>query len=172
MTKSGVVLKGIISNIFVDRDDPRCPSRYLLVRVYDTQLALRTAGLAHNRRVKAPLPEDRLADTVGLFQPSLLREYIYRDSTREDHTGRCIGVIRLIADRLSSGILAHESIHAALHAWRMHQWAVGKGDQVELGDNCGPVEERFAYLAGAITHEVSNATFKLAMQHRTDLTTV
>lgn len=172
MTKTGVLLKGVVSNIFVDREDMQCPSRYLLVRVYNTQLALRTAGLAHNRRVKAAPPEDRFADTVGMFQPSLLREFIYKDGSREDRTGRCIGVIRLIAHRLSSDIIAHESIHASLHAWRMHRWAVEGDDLVDLGDNCGPAEERFAYLAGAITHEVVTATAKLAAQHRADLTTV
>ena len=56
--------------------------------------------------------------------------------------------MRLHPGRLDGEVVGHEAVHAALHIWRLHQWF--KGDPTttaDLGGECGPVEEAFAYAS-------------------------
>lgn len=171
---NGVLLKAIVKNIYVDKDDPKCPSRYFYLRVYDTSPRMRAAAVKYDHGLGYNTTMADVAQADGIFQPRGFREFIHKDGSREDRTGSCIGVMRLVVSHLNAGTVSHESVHVACHAWRMHQFAKGLLDTVDLGDNCGPIEEQFAYLISDITYEVNRATFELAMDYRESqrLTTV
>lgn len=154
------VLQAVIYRLYAVPDDPSCRSRYIRLAVYRTPDDLRSAGDRHNRRHGVI---DTLTDCEGLFQPSAWRSrYNPRTKRWDDTTGAYAGTMRLTQTRLTAEVIAHESTHAALHIWRLHDWAQadGKGE-ADIGDNSGPREEAFAYLLGGIAGEVANLVARL-----------
>ena len=160
------VHEATIHHIYVERDDPACSSRYLHLRIYRDVEDLRKAALAYNRHRGVDDPDDEFGSAYGVFQPHALYER-WEHGERVDTTGPFAGVMRLCAEQLTGEVISHESTHAALHLWRMHQWATRGTNAVHLGDGCGPVEEQFAYLLGAIAGEVANVVWKYQQREDT-----
>jgi hypothetical protein len=47
--------------------------------------------------------------------------------------------------------MIHESTHAALHIYRLEEWAKRDiGTEANLGEGCGDAEEAYAYLHGGL----------------------
>ena len=140
----------VVSHLYADRDDPACRSRYIQVRFYRTADELQAAA----RRYSAGRGDnDAFLDTLGVFHPSPWKSrYDKRQRKWIDTTPAFAGVLRLCRPALDARVLAHEATHAALHILRLHDWSKeGHDGTADLGDNCGPHEEQFAYLLGDLT---------------------
>ena len=154
------LVQAVISSLYADPEDHACRSRYIRLAIYRTADDLRAAGNRHHRRRAI---DDDLTDCEGLFQPSPWRSrYNRRTRQWDDTTGAYAGAMRLTQTRLTPEVVAHESTHAALHIWRLHQWAQdGRAPDADFGDSCGPTEEAFAYLLGGIASEVANIVHRV-----------
>lgn len=138
-------------------EDDSCPSRYATVIFYPTVEQMRDAAAAYNaRRSYGPMSMDFLA-TV---QTQPLRErYDRRAKSWVDTTGRHLGVVRFAAAWLTPEVIAHESMHLALHLERAHLWwSARHGGDIPAGlaDPIAVVhddnEEDVAHHVGQITH--------------------
>jgi hypothetical protein len=140
----------VISHLYADPEDPACRSRYIQVHFYPTPEALQAAA----RRYSAGRGDkDAFLDTLGVFHPSPWKSrYDKRQRRWVDITPAFAGVMRLCRPALDARVIAHEAAHAALHILRLHDWSKeGHSGVADLGDNCGPHEEAFAYLLGDLT---------------------
>ncbi len=94
-------------------------------------------------------------DLLGLFSPSQHTGSVCSAGTLTPARRTFAGTMHLAATRLTPEVVAHESIHAACHVWRMLKWSRATSEDADLtvsiGDNCGPAEEEFALLVGNIT---------------------
>ena len=154
----------VVSRLYADRDDPACRSRYIQVRFYETAADLQAAAARYSARRGDRDAGDAYLDTMGVFQPSpCSARYDKRARKWIDTTPAFAGVLRLCRPALDARVLAHEATHAALHILRLHDWSKEGHDGVaDLGDNCGPHEEQFAYLLGDLTGILTKlaATYK------------
>ena len=140
-----------IHGLYADRGDPTCRSRYIAVVLHPDAEHLR-------RRARKQAPHQSWDGVDGCFHPAPFHErYDDKAGKWADSTPPFAGTMRLHLGRLDGEVVGHEAVHAALHIWRLHQWF--KGDPTttaDLGGECGPVEEAFAYLLGGITGSLSN----------------
>lgn len=155
-----------LNTIVARPDDDDCPSRYATAIFYPTLERMREAAHAYNRRRRYPRTED---DFLATVQTQPLRErYDRKAKAWSDTTGRHLGVMRFAADWLTPEVIAHESLHLALHVERVHQWWLSHhGDEdaerlvtqdtVVNGDN----EEEVAYWAGQIAHLLTRTVREL-----------
>ena len=129
--------------------------RYLRLVIHPDTDDLVRAGNARNRKIGS---RQDLAGSAGLFQPSRLRSRYDRHLRRWiDTTGPFAGIMRLARGYLTGEVITHESAHAALHIWRMHDWAQTDGaGEVQLGDVCDETEEHFAHLLSGIAGTVND----------------
>lgn len=139
-----------IHTLYADRDDRACRSRYITVVLHPDVEHLRRAA---SRRA----PGQAWVGVDGCFQPCPFRQrYDRRAHQWIDTTPAHAGVMRLHPGRLDAEIISHEATHAALHIWRLHQWGQDSDSyRADLGDDCGPDEEAFAYLLGGLVANLS-----------------
>lgn len=158
---SDEILTAHIGQIYVDRDDDNERPRYIVVKIYETVEGMRKAAAVYDKKRFGP-PDD-YEDAGALYQPTAHRSKYDRHKRQwVDTSSRCAGVIRMHREFLDGEVVAHESVHAALHLWRSGYWHPGiEVPDANLGDNGGPVEERFALLVGAIASELSNIVWTI-----------
>lgn len=140
-------------------DDARW--RWIIVMIYPTPEALRAAGVKfergwakrEGRKWQVPVYDD----TVGLFQPLPFRSKYDRSKRKwVDTTPSLAGVIRLSQGYLRTEVVAHESLHAAVHIARLAGWeGDGRPGEFSIGGYCDDNEEAFCHLAGDLTSEVT-----------------
>lgn len=151
------MLRARIGNLLVGDDR----SRYLIVVIYPTVEDMRAAGTAYRR-------DEDCTDALAMFQPhGVYSSYDRHRRTWVDTTGSFIGVMRLCEGALSSEIVSHESVHAAMHIMRMHNWSsscatISKPGKrfiaswrLDYGESCDNDEESLAYMVGSIVQEVT-----------------
>lgn len=124
--------------------------------IYPNPVALRKAARRYNRERGS---DETFTDTLGVCQPAHLRSrFDSKTKTWNDSTSSLAAIVRLSAEHLTREIVAHEAVHASLAVWRQHQWSKNvAGDcdaTVNLGDDCGPIEETYAHLAGLLTSDM------------------
>jgi hypothetical protein len=108
--------------------------RWWLVRVYDDVEAMRRAGAAYD-------PSVDFSQCYACCQAAVWR----------DDTGAIVrfgaygyaGVIRFCSKMMTSEVVAHELVHAAVAVYRMNVV-----EDVRLGKNVGEREEQLAYIYG------------------------
>lgn len=124
-------------------DDSR--PRYVKVTVHPSAVDLRRAARRTSRG-----PE--WVDTVGCFHPTPFRaKYGGKGKRRIDTTTSYAGHVRLASGYLTNEIVIHEATHAALHLFRLDEWAHRDvGTTADLGEDCGPTEEAYAHLHGVL----------------------
>jgi len=95
------------------------------------------------------------ADTAGLFHPAWWHPKLNNDEDYEPDRPACgpannyVGMIRLCRDHLTTMIVTHEAVHAALAAYRLTIM-----QDVQLGDDCLEHEEALAHLVGDLAGQV------------------
>jgi hypothetical protein len=122
--------------ISTDRVGPR---RWWWVRIHDNVDQLREAAHRH----RPWYGRDHWDDTCGCCHP-----LGWLNGGKGDQhwpANGYAGVIRYSEDYLTSEIVAHELVHAALWTYRMNV----TGD-VRLGRQCGGREEQLAYIYGEL----------------------
>jgi hypothetical protein len=116
------------------------PRRWWQVRIHDTADELRAAAERYNPKRHG----DTWDDVYGVHQP--FGTYINRETgARRYPSNGFAGVIRFVEGRVTSEIVAHELVHAALWCYRMNHQR-----NVRLGVDCGPREEDLAYIYGEL----------------------
>lgn len=114
--------------------------RWCLVRIHDNVEDLRRA--AHRLR-----PDTGIAwwdECYGCFHPTWHWFHPETKARRYSANGYA-GLMRFAEDHVTSEIVAHELVHAAVQIYRMNV----KTD-MRLGSNCGAREEDFAYIYGEL----------------------
>lgn len=143
-----------VHGIYADPDDADCRRRYIRVIIHPGTDHLVAAGHAHNRRRGG---QQDLNGSAGMFQPSSF-DSRYNRHRRQwiDTTGPFAGILRLSRGWLTGEIIAHESAHAALHLWRLHNWSKpGREPGADLGEHCSDLEEAFCHLLSGIAGSVN-----------------
>lgn len=130
-----------IRGLAVNPDKPGAPSRYLRVTFHDDLTAFQRAARKY-------APELDWSETVGAWHPT--------QRMWDASPGPYLGHMRLSLDVITPEVVMHESLHAALTAWRMEV-----AHRVNLGDNCGSREEAFCHLAGHIAAEALAAAAQI-----------
>lgn len=131
-------------NVYDDCPGLHAPGPWLRLVVHpDLDDMRRLAKRAH--------PGEDHSQAAGIFQPSATRYRHDGEAWRRSGNGY-LGTMRLWADRVTTEVVAHECVHAAAHLYRvLHDRAV------DIGDDCGPDEEHFAYHLGSMVAQVSSA---------------
>jgi len=129
-----------MTDTFTIATDRVSPRRWCRVRIHPTVEDLQAA--AHRLR-----PDTRRAHwdgCFGCFHPST---YWQHDETGEIRYGRngFAGTLRLAEGHVTSEIVAHELVHAALQIYRMNVTT-----EVRLGRQCASREESLAYIYGEL----------------------
>lgn len=122
--------------ISTDRIGPR---RWCWVRIHDTVEDLRAA--AH--RFRPHHGRDWWAECEGCFHPAPIR--VTASGEVKESANGYAGTLRLAVTHVTSEIVAHELVHAALCVYRMNVKA-----DVRLGTGCGQREEDLAYICGEL----------------------
>ena len=129
----------------VDHDRWDGPKRYIRIAVHDTTHELQQAA----KRYRG---ED-FSNAGGLFHPADTVYTILDDGTfRDDADRHYAGTMRLSREHLTTEVVAHETIHAAATIYRMDVITT-----IVLGNGCSHREETFAYIAGHLISQVTNA---------------
>lgn len=120
------------------------PRRYIAIVVHETQKEFQKAV---NKRDK----NANWAGVVGAFHPAVVRENYNRKTKEWDVlTKHFAGTMRLSKEMLDDDVMIHESVHAAAHIYRMDV-----ADVVDIGEVCGPAEEKLAYIVGDLSSAVA-----------------
>ena len=123
--------------ISTDRIGPR---RWIQVRIHDSVQDLRRA--AHRLR-----PDTMSAwwdECCGCFHPTY-HWFNQETQQRRYSTNGYAGLLRLADGYVTSEIVAHELVHAAVQVYRMNVRA-----DVRIGSNCAGNEENLAYIYGEL----------------------
>ncbi|HEV8420531.1 MAG TPA: hypothetical protein VGR13_04175 [Actinomycetota bacterium] len=129
---------------------------YFEVRVFDTRADM----MAHLRRTanfrrKVSWNTDDEDRIMAMVLP--WREVVTTKSGRVKRVKPRIGVILLNREDLHGSVVAHEVAHAAMSFYRATRAHLrGRAD---FGTNCGPREERFAYIYGALFRRMNDALY-------------
>ncbi len=140
------------STITVERNEEwRGPKRWLRLAVYETGQELREAAGKYR-------PQFKFQDTMmGCYQGA----GFYVDDTGKRKTRSLYtGIIRLTTEHLHSEVVFHECVHAAAHIYRLDCYP-----RISLGDGFGAIlnEEMFAYIAGDLGRQATNALYDLGV---------
>lgn len=148
-----------VRNLYADPADPSCRGRYFRVSIHPNRDELNAAADRYDAQHHSP---DGPGPAEGIFHSSPMRSRYNRNLKRwVDTSTAYVGMMRLARGYLTGEIIAHESAHAALHIWRLQEWSkTADSTAVDLGDLCGPVEERFCYLLGGITASVNDIVLR------------
>lgn len=136
--------------ISTDRIGPR---RWIQVRIHPDVNHLRAA--AH--RTDPRLGQAGWDECHGCFQPHGVRAV----GEIHDPPNGYAGILRLADGWITSEIVAHELVHAALQVYRMNVKA-----DVRLGNGCRVREEQLAYIYGELFADME--TKLLDRYERTD----
>lgn len=78
-----------------------------------------------------------------------------------------IGIIRLAKTYLTTEIVAHEVVHAAMHNYRIDYGNEdiynGTNGNANFGNNCCDEEENFAYIYGELFRDITNKLYKYGL---------
>lgn len=91
-----------------------------------------------------------------MFQPVGTRFKIAAGDTWRRTGNGYAGTMRLCVGRVTTEIVAHECVHAAAHLHR-----VLHDTSVDLGDDCGPDEEHFAFHLGSLIAQTTSALHEM-----------
>lgn len=121
--------------------------RYIRIRVHDTTVELQDAAQAYRG------DDFDWTGVAGCFHPAALRLRYDADGDMTDVSDpHYAGTLRLSREQMTTEAVVHECVHAAAAIYRMDVCA-----DVRLGTGCGDREETLAYIAGDLTHSVSEA---------------
>lgn len=109
------------------------------------------------RTAKRSRPGEDNSEAVGLFMPAPWRErYDKAAKMWLPVSNGLAGTIRLAREHLSTEIVAHECVHAAVHLYRQYHRPDGS-----VGETSGPDEEILAYYAGELVALVNDALHEM-----------
>lgn len=127
--------------IATDRVGPR---RWCRVRIHATVEEMRIHAQRLNPRVAVDVTGGGWDECFGCFQP--VPHWTHTDTGEISYAANgYAGVLRLAQDHVTSEIVAHELVHAALQIYRMNVVP-----DIRLGGRCGPREESLAYIYGEL----------------------
>lgn len=124
------------------------PRRWFRLVVHDTLVELREA--AH--RFRPEYGADWWTECAGCFHPAPLRRRYDKDGTEHQIDTGYSGTLRFSAELVTTEIVTHEVLHAALCAYRMDVTTY-----VNLGNGIGRREETLAYIHGDLCRATSDA---------------
>lgn len=116
------------------RDVTNGPVRWFQVMIHDSPAELQEAA----RRYGRPVDE-----ALACCHPAPMIERLVDGEWVRSNPPTWAGVVRLCHPHITTAIVAHEMIHAALVIYRMDVC-----DDVRLGNGCGDREETLAHIAG------------------------
>lgn len=119
---------------------------YFWVYVYPTVTQMRKDIKKYDAKCGAKQPDS--SDALGVVN-SYVRELV-SSKGKVSKRKKDIGIIRLAKRYVSTVVVSHEVVHAAMWNFRIafgieHEWE-GSVENACFGNNCSPTEEDFAYL--------------------------
>ena len=118
------------------------------VYVYDS--------LKKMREDASKFSDENIEDALGVVQP-YRRIKINADKTEKLLDN--IGIIRLVADRLQTHIIAHELIHAAIHHYRLTQ----NNGEANFGDSNSDKEEDFGMIYAKYFSKMTRQLYRFGL---------